>query len=240
MSRNFIVLDTEGVDTVKYGDNKPHPETGLFYDLGYLVANREGEILCEHSFANSDVLFNTQLMNSAYYANKLPQYMNSLNEDWTVATTFDIWQQFKRDIAAYNVRDIWAYNVRYDMTIGNATIRQMSNGFVQYFTPYKTRYRDIWDYAGSLICNTPKYVRWCYANGFVSDKGNPHTTAETVYRYLHNELDFVEQHTALSDCRIELDILLTAFKRHNRKARKTKGQGWRDAAQTAKELKLKK
>lgn len=239
MSRNFIVLDTEGVDTIPSNDGKPHPESGLFYDLGYLVANRDGDILVERSFVNSDVIFDTRRMNSAYYADKLPQYMEGLNRKWTVADTFDIWQQFKRDVAAYNVRDIWAYNARYDEQITNSTIRTLSNGFTRFFTPYKTRYRDIWDYAGSLICNTKKYVRWCYANGYVSDKGNPSTTAETVYRYLHNDLSFIEEHTALSDAHIELEILLTAFRRHNRKARKSKGQGWRDAAKLAKDLKLK-
>lgn len=238
MSKNFIVLDTEGVDLIKFGDNKPHPENGLFYDLGYIVANRDGHILEQHSFCNSDVIFNRDIMSSAYYADKLPQYMQSLNQKWTVAPTLDIWKQFKQDIAVYKVKDIWGYNVHYDMAVTNSTIRKMSNEFVRYFAPYKTRYRDIWDFAGSLICDTKKYVKWCFDNGYITPKNNPMTSAEVVYKYLHNDLGFIESHTALSDCHIELDILLTAFRRHNRKARKTKGQGWRDAAKLAKKLQL--
>lgn len=233
MSRNFIVLDTEGVDTVKYGDGQPHPETGLFYDFGFIVANREGDILHEASFVNTDVFFQEGLMNSAYYANKLPQYREGLGTLWTPANTSTIWHTFKEVCGDYNVRDIWAYNVRYDMTICNATIREQSNGFVKYFAPYKSRYRDIWDYAGSTICNTQRYVEWCKANDFVSAKGNPSTSADTVGKYIYDDMDFVEQHTALSDCHVELDILLAAFRRHQ-KARHSKGQGWRDASAIAK------
>ena len=40
------------------------------------------------------------------------------------------------------------------------------------------------------------------------------TKAEVVYKYLTNDLDFVEEHTGLADVYIEYNILLTAYKTH--------------------------
>lgn len=229
MSRNFIVIDTEGVDALQHKDGKAHGESALAYDMGWIIADREGNIKVRRSFINTDVFSQHKLMETAYYADKLLTYYNGYGKEWTPADTLTIWKQFKQDCKDYNVRDIWAYNVRYDMASLNYTVREMSNGFVAWFSPYKTQYRDIWDYAGSIICATKKYVRWCLENGFVTPTGNPSTNADTVGKYVTHDMTFEEQHTALSDCEIELKILLAAMARHS-KARQTKGQGWRDAA----------
>ncbi len=50
-----------------------------------------------------------------------------------------------------------------------------------------------------------KYVKWCFDNEYISDKGNIKTSAEIAYRYLC-EPDYIHQHTALSDCWSELEI----------------------------------
>ena len=235
MSRNFIVLDTEAVSTVKHSDNNAHPETSLVYDCGFIVANREGEILDRFSFINSDVFFNAPLMDTAYYADKLPQYFEGMGYEWEVANTLTIFRTLADVCKKYNVKDIWAYNVKYDMTALNNTIRTFSNGFRSFFAPYKTEYRDIWDYAGSTICKTAKYVKWCDKHGFVTKTGNPSTSADTVAKYVSGDMAFKERHTALSDCECELAILLAALKR-KAKARHSKGQGWRDAATIAKTI----
>lgn len=232
--RNYMVLDTEGVDTQKHDD--VHPETSLFYDLGAIVVDgNTGEQLKRVSFINTDVFFQEGLMNSAYYAEKLPQYRAGMGSEWVPASTLTIWHEITELCKAYNVKYVWAYNARYDMQIMNHTIEHFSNGFRKFFMPYGIKWRDIWDYAGSTICNTKKYVQWCKANDFISAKGNPSTSADTVGKYILQDLSFAERHTALSDCEIELAILQAAKKR-KQKARQSKGQGWRDAAKIAKTL----
>ena len=235
--RNYIVLDTEGVDTVKRkNEDGVHAETSLFYDLGFIVANGDtGEILDNYSFINSDVFFNKSLMTSAYYADKLPQYYEGMGDEWQVADTLTIWRTLSDACKEHNVKNIYAYNARYDMNITNNTIKTMSNGFRTFFTPYNTQWRDIWDIAGATICNTRKYAKWCIEHGYVSAKGNPSTSAETVYRYLTKNDDFIESHTALQDCYIEGIILRKALKR-KQKLTKTMGQGWRAASKLAKML----
>lgn len=235
MSRPFLVVDTEGVDAFNHNDGKAHGESALFYDFGAIVADREGRVYERFSFANSDVITNKKLMSSAYYADKLPQYFAGIGTEWQLADTLTIWETVQQVCKEYGIRDVWAFNARYDQQSTNFTIAQKSNGFRRYFLPYKTGWRDIWDYSGSTICNTKKYVKWCYEHDFITESGNPRTNADTVGKYILQDLDFNEQHTALSDCEIELKILLAAFKR-NKKARHSKGQGWRDAAKIAKEL----
>ena len=231
------MLDTEGADTVKHFDGKAHPESSLFYDLGFVVVDgRTGLTLAEYSFINSDVYFNKSLMTSAYYANKREHYNAGLMYDWDIADTRTIMQAFADACEKYHVRDVWAYNARYDMTITAHTVDAMSNGFVKEFIPNGVQWRDIWDYAGSTLCKTRKYVEWCLERGYVSAKGNPMTRAEVVYQYLIEDDTFIEAHTALEDARIEADILRAA-KRRKQKARHSIGQGWRDAAKIAKSTK---
>lgn len=174
-------------------------------------------------------------MNSAYYAEKRPQYLDGMGTDWEVANTITIYRTVKEDIKEYEVRDLWAYNARYDMAIMNSTIRQMSNGFQAYFIPFKCRWRDIWDYAGSTICNTRKYVKWCLENGYTTANGNPSTSADTVGKYLRNDHRYIECHTALQDAMDEAFILREAKKR-KQKARHSMGQGWRDSAKLKKAM----
>lgn len=45
------------------------------------------------------------------------------------------------------------------------------------------------------------------AKSFYTESGNYSTTAETVYRYITNNIDFIEEHTALADSEIEWEIL---------------------------------
>lgn len=231
---NFIVLDTETAPTVNYNDGKAHPETARVYDLGYVVCDGNGKVLMERSFIITDTFFNDRLMNSAYYAEKLPQYRTGMGHEWDPVSFSMAWQTFKSDVKTYGVKTVWAYNARFDETALNATIRAYSNGFAGFFIPYGVKVKDVWDYA-SCLTGTKKYVKWAFDNGFTTPTGNPSTGAEAVYRYLTKNLDFTERHTALSDAHIELSIMLAA-KRRKAKTRHSKGQGWRDAAKIAKQL----
>lgn len=235
MSRNFIVLDTETAPTVAYADGNAHPETSRVYDLGYVVSDRKGNVVEKRSFIIAETFFNASLMNSAYYADKLPQYNAGIGKECKPVSFLEAWRTFKQDIKEFGVKDVWAFNARFDETSLNATMRAFSNGFQGFFVPFKCNMRDIWDFAGSTICNTKKYVKWCFENGKTTAKGNPSTNAETVYSYLTKQTDFKERHTAADDAGIELEILLACFKR-KQKARQTCGQGWRDAYKIAKNM----
>lgn len=232
MAKNFIVLDTETAPTVKHHDNQAHPETSLVYDLGWVVVDGNTlEIISQTSFVIADTYCNPTLMNSAYYAKKLPQYNAGAAfcptaAEWHIKSFLEAWQIFCNQVVFYNVKKVWAWNVRFDNIALDNTISHYSNGFINSFLPQGVIYSDVWDYVTSRLCSTKKYVKWCKNNGFTTAKGNPKTSAEIVYRYLTSQLDFIERHTANSDAVIEAEMLIKAKKAH-KKGANTIGQGWR-------------
>jgi hypothetical protein len=58
------------------------------------------------------------------------------------------------------------------------------------------------------IAFTKSYQDFCDEHGLYSDSGNYSTTAETAYKFVTKTVDFVEEHTALADSLIELEILV--------------------------------
>lgn len=235
MSKKFLVVDTEGVNNVPPKGNNLG-STALVYDLGIVVADREGNVYDKFSIVNTDVFYDINLMNTAYYADKLPQYHAGVGDYWEPMSWQGISQLVRSLVMDYKISDVWAYNVAYDQAALNYTTAQASGKWRKFFMPYGIRYRDIWDYAGSTLCATSKYVRWCIEHGFVSKSGNPSTSADTVGKYLRKSMDYREEHTALSDAEDELAILLACFRR-KQKAAHSKGQGWKPAAKIARELK---
>ena len=51
------------------------------------------------------------------------------------------------------------------------------------------------------------YQDFCERLKLFTESGNYSTTAESVYRYVSGNTEFIEEHTALADSEIELEIL---------------------------------
>ena len=205
----FVVIDTETAPIAKTDDVRA--DLMRVYDLGYIIADTKGNVLCKRSFIISDTFFDSRLMNSAYYAEKLPQYHAGMGNEWQVVSMAEAMQTFRRDCREYDVKKAWAFNCRFDMATLNATVSDYSNGFVRFFLPYGVEWFDIMAFARTTICTTKKYAKYCAANGYMTKNNRPRTTAEIVYRYM-TQSQFVERHTALADCEIELEILQKCFK----------------------------
>lgn len=246
MSHKYMVLDTEANGIVNRGDDVRGNEMRV-YDLGFIVADKEGVIYDRASMVDvarlcqRDTYTNTptRFVESAYYAEKLPQYWDGIRSgEWEPCTFYDMRQRVVDACKEWDIKQVWAYNARFDCQALNATICEESNGYSRFFLPYGVKWRDIWAAAGECFLNTQKYVKWCIERGLVSDKGNPITNAEVVYRYLIGDDGFNEAHTALQDCEIELAILLKVL-RAKRKKPKSLGNGWRNAASIAKDMRKK-
>ena len=231
----YVVLDTETAPQENF-DARNMAKTSLVYDFGYVITDGE-TVFCERSFIIAETFYNDNLMQSAYYAEKIPMYRAGMGEVWEVASFLTAWRIFKEDCTKYGVKDMFAYNARFDRDVLNHTIEFYSNGFVKFFFPYKMRIKDIWTMAGGTICATKKYVKWCMTNGYISPSGNPKTSAEIVYRYVTKDAGFIEAHTALNDAKIENEILKKIRKRHQKTNTKPNGTGWRSAAAIARVLK---
>ena len=230
----YVVIDTETAPEPWF-DKNHMDKTSLVYDLGYIITDGE-TVLRERSFVIAETFYNDAMMNSAYFADKLPQYRAGLGKDWEVISFLTAWETFKNDCKEFGVKDVFAYNARFDRNVLNHTIETYSKGFVKFFFPYKLRIKDVWTMAGKTVCATKKFVKYCVENGYMTNKGNPSTNAEIVYRYMTKDSEFIEAHTALQDSLIENDILKRIRKRHQKTETKPNGTGWRTASNIKKNL----
>lgn len=89
------------------------------------------------------------------------------------------------------------------------------------FNPYTFNFReksyelfDLWGLACEHILNCDKYRKQAQENNWYSASGKYYsTTAENCYRFLNNNFDFEESHTAIDDCEIETKIFAEIFKK---------------------------
>ena len=201
----YLVLDTETTNSL---------EDPLVYDLGYAIIDKHGTIYKTESFIVSDIFFQDDLMASAYYIKKLSLYYKDIKVgSRKVVSLYEARQQLKEDMTTYSVQAVLAYNMAFDYLSTNTTERYTTKSKYRYFIPYGVPIWCIWNMACNTICNSKKYVEWCLLNGEVSQKGNIKTSAETVYKYLTDNPQFTESHTALEDVLIETAIFVECLKR---------------------------
>jgi hypothetical protein len=71
---------------------------------------------------------------------------------------------------------------------------------------------DIRGYVAEFVVDDD-YKAYCEEAQLFTESGNYSTTAEAVFRYVSGDYEFVEEHTALADSRIECDILAECVER---------------------------
>jgi len=205
MNMNVLVIDTETANSV---------EQPLPYDVGYAIVNTEtGEILTEKSFVVAEIFLDKELMSSAYFAEKIPQYWDDLKTGKRVMKSIcNIRKEIRADMKKYNVNKVGAYNMGFDNRATRNDIRYISGSLIKWFFPYGTEFFCIWNMACTSILNTESYILFALENGFVSECNNIQTSAEVAYRFLKNEVNFLEKHTGLEDVKIEIEIMLAVLR----------------------------
>lgn len=221
MKKNFyLVLDVETANST---------DDPFVYDLGGAVCDKKGNILEQFSFVIRDVFdFESDLMTSAYYARKLPQYHEGLRSGLFNRVNFSTARKHIVDLVkAYGIEEIFAYNAYFDRNALNKTQRWLTKSKYRWFLPYGVKVHCIWHMACQTICSQKTYKKWAVENGFVSPKGNISTSAETVYAYISNADEFEEQHTGLQDVLIEVAILAHVFRQKKKMDRSINRMCWR-------------
>lgn len=212
----YIVIDTETcpIDRTIKGCDK---NNGFVYDCGWAVIDRNGNIYKTTSFVNSDIFFEKTLMTSAYYKSKIPNYWNDIKNGSRVLTSlYSIRQALNSDIKEYNVKRIYAFNHPFDVAVLNRTVRWVTKSKIRYFYPYGIEIHDIMKSARQILAKSRNYKKFCEDNNYLTKNNKPNCKAETVYRYITKNNDFIESHTGLEDVLIEAEILKTCFKRHKK------------------------
>ena len=210
-----IVLDTETCPVDKEL-NEVVPTNMWTYDCGWAVVDKRGKVYKVRSFVNADIFLGEKdLMQSAYYANKIPQYWEDIKSGKRVLTSFhNIRQTLLADIAEFEVKEIYAHNMRFDYGTLNTTQRWLTKSKYRYFFPKDLVVCDTLKMARDVIAKMPTYKRFCKEHGFITKNGQVSLKAETLYKFISKNLDFVESHTGLEDVMIEKEILAYCYKQH--------------------------
>lgn len=227
-----MVVDTETAN----GLEQPLP-----YDIGYAICDRQGNIKITRSYVVAEIfLDNKELMQSAYFADKIPQYWEDIKKGTRELKSFyNIRKQIKADMRDYQVSKVGAYNMGFDKRALNNDTRYITKSFLRWFFPYGTEFFCIWHMACSTILNRPSYIKYALENNFVSAAGNIQTSAEYAYRYITKNANFVESHTGLEDVLIEVAIMAYCYKQHKTFDNSINPSCWRKVQRKKKEMELK-
>jgi hypothetical protein len=214
--RNYIlVLDTETANT-QMVDNRLDPTNCLFYDMGWQVVDKHGNVYEKASFVNADIFDHMKdLMKSAYYAWKIPIYEDDLAKGKRIKTTTAeikriLWEVMER----YHIKEVVAHNCRFDYRSCNNTQRYTTQSKYRYFFPYGTIFLDTMKMANDTICKQKSYIAFCQENGYLTKNNQVRKTAEVLYRYISGLTDFDEVHMGLEDVMIEKEIFAKCWAQH--------------------------
>lgn len=202
---NIIVFDTETISI-----NKPY-----CYNIGYVIYDTDGKkILAKREFIVEQIWNNRPLFDTAYYAAKRPLYVSSMRGRQTELKKYGhIQSQMIRDIQNYKVDGAYAFNSGFDDKVFEFNSDRygcrnaLDTILVFDIRGYAIKYMVDGDY--KAFCDTNEHIK----GKFVTDADGYKTTAESFYCYLINDPTYNEEHTALADSQIELEILVECIKR---------------------------
>lgn len=194
------------------------PINMLAYDIGWVITDKRGNVYAERSFVNADIFLDEQeLMRSAYYANKVPEYWEDIKSGKRIITSFyNIHKALMDDIQTYNIKQVFAHNMRFDYGALNNTQRWLTKSKYRYFFPKSVDICDTLKLARQLIAPMPTYKRFCEENGYLTRNNQVRLTAEILYRFISGEENFEEEHKGLDDCLIEKEILAYCYRKHKK------------------------
>lgn len=218
----IVMLDTETCNT-REENGKLDMSSVLVYDIGWQIIDKRGKVYEQKSYINSDIFYHeSELMKSAYYAKKIPQYLRDIAEGKRqVATYYEIRKDLHETMARYETNTMCAHNSRFDYNSTNITQRWLTKSKYRYFLPYGTEIWDTMKMASDVVAHTPTYIAFCQEHGYMTKHKTPRpqVTAEVLYRYITGNTDFIESHTGLEDVDIERQILAYCFRKHKAMAK---------------------
>ena len=201
----YIMLDTETTNSL---------DDPICYDVGFAVVDKEGSIYETHSFVVAEVFLNEELMESAYFIEKVPQYWKDIKNGTRKLAKFNtIRKVLAETMKKYNTNIVIAHNARFDYRSTAKTQRYLTKSKYRYFLPYGTEIWDTLKMAREVLKNDVDYDNFCYNNNYVTKRGCKRFTAEILYRFFTGDNDFVESHTGLEDVTIEKVIFAECMAR---------------------------
>ena len=201
--RKFIVLDTETTNSL---------DDPLTYDIGFAVIDEKGKVYESYSFVIAEIFLDKELMKSAYFADKIPQYWQDIKDGKRkLAKLLTVKKILAKVMKENNTNIVIAHNARFDYRSLATTQRFLTSSKYRYFLPYGTEIYCTLKMARQALKNNIEYDNFCWNNHYLTKRGCKRYTAEIIYRFLTAKNDFVESHTGLEDVLIEKEIFSFCF-----------------------------
>lgn len=194
----YCTLDTETVG----GASEP---TGM-YNLGCTIHDKDANILATCSILVMEHY--DEIRNDDYAKKNFPIYeQRLLNGELTaVATEAEAISIVRNLCNFYGVKYVMAYNSGFDFC--KTVCRDLLEDF---------EFIDLYLMALQTITHKKSYVDFCRKNNLRSRSGKScATSAEAVYAYITNNPNYIEEHTALADAMIEMQIFKTCYAMHKK------------------------
>lgn len=205
---NIIVFDTETAGV----------KTQSLLNVGYVIVDLNlstftYQTKVKRDYVMRNVYNNTQWMRNDMFVgdDKLLAIKNNIEHKGAVLRSQkQVFAQMARDLQKHNVTFGYGYNCQFDTDkfIKTSTEYGLNNP-LEHITVL-----DLWGYAYHQICLSSEYLQFCNDNNLRTNSGQyiP-TSVEGVTKFLNNDVNFVEDHTALSDVMWELRILCECARR---------------------------
>lgn len=194
----IIVIDTETTNSI---------DDPICYDVGFAVVDKNGFVFEKHSFVVAEVFLDEDLMRSAYFIEKVPQYWEEIKAGKRKLAKFStIRFKFAEVCKKYKIKIVCAHNARFDYRSLNLTQRFLTSSKYRYFFPFGIEIWDTLKMSREVLKNNDTYGEFCYENNFLTSRMCKRFTAEIIFRFLTGALDFEESHTGLEDVLIEKEI----------------------------------
>lgn len=205
-NEKVIVLDTETTNSI---------DDPIAYDIGFAVIDTEGKVYETHSYVVADVFLDKELMASAFFADKIPQYWKDIKNGSRKLRKLKTIKYVLADVCKqYEIKKIVAHNARFDYRSLTLTQRFLTSSKYRYFIPYGIEIWDSLKMSREIFKKDEKFGSFCYENNYLTKRGQRRYTAEILYRFLTGQNDFIESHTGIEDCLIEKDIFIECLKKN--------------------------
>ena len=75
----MIIIDTETANDI---------ECPLVYDVGFAVIDETGKVYASYSYVNADIFCDSEIMSTAFFAEKIPQYWEDIKSGKRILKSF--------------------------------------------------------------------------------------------------------------------------------------------------------
>ena len=191
MTKNiYCTLDTETVG----GASTP---TGM-YNVGIIIHDNKGNISATTNLLVMEHY--EEIKNDDYAKKNFPIYAEKLasGEISAVSTEDEAFEIVRNLCRFYGVKYVMAYNSGFDFC---------KTCFCKLLDEFE--FIDLYLMALQTITHLKGYAKFCTENHLLSKSGKScATSAESVYAFITDDPNYEEEHTALADALIEMEIFL--------------------------------